>query len=196
MLDVPTTVANWVIYAPKEIKLLRTSGNLEQGAAAINFLEEPLMQVAAAAESPVASAYLAGAAGDKDGREAGFSVGFFNARRAKQGDRSMPLSTVSSKDGEFGMSRSVSNENIPAGQDLYDAVGKLASLQEAGILPLKIRLPKSGAIYRFNRLMTTQEALTLEATFVHLRMPWIVFGGVGLLLLPVGGFVTSRIRRS
>jgi hypothetical protein len=75
-------------------------------------------------------------------------------------------------------------------------VGEAAEpLQETGILPLKIRLPKSGTVYRFNRLMTTQDALMLDATFVHLRLPWVPFATVGLLLVPMGGLAIYRVRR-
>jgi len=70
-----------------------------------------------------------------------------------------------------------------------------ARLEETGILPLKIRLPKSGTVHRFSRLMTTQDALTLDATFVHLPMPWLPFAALGLLLLPVGGIAAFRLRR-
>ena len=69
-------------------------------------------------------------------------------------------------------------------------------LQETGILPLKIRLPKSGTVYRFNRLMTTQDALKLDATFVHLPTPWVPFAAFGLLLVPVGGVAVTRFRRA
>ena len=77
----------------------------------------------------------------------------------------------------------------------FEAAAKVfAPLQETGILPLKIRLPKSGNVYRFNRLMTTQEALTLDATFVHLPMPWVPFAVLGLLVLPLGITVAVRYR--
>ena len=56
-------------------------------------------------------------------------------------------------------------------------------MQEAGILPLKIRLPKSGTMHSFNRLMTAQEALELNAVFVNLPTVTFPLAGIGLLLL-------------
>ena len=68
-------------------------------------------------------------------------------------------------------------------------------LQERGILPLKIRLPKAGNVYQFNRLMTTQDTLTLKTTFVHLRMSWLI-AAAGLVMLPIGGLALVRFRHS
>ncbi|MBI3010939.1 MAG: hypothetical protein HYY58_00385, partial [Candidatus Omnitrophica bacterium] len=79
--------------------------------------------------------------------------------------------------------------------DQLEVAETFARLEETGILPLKIRLPKSGNVYRFNRLMTTQDALTLDATFVHLPFSWFPFAALGLLLLPVGGIMAFRLRR-
>jgi hypothetical protein len=75
--------------------------------------------------------------------------------------------------------------------DELSALGK--RLQEQGILPLKIRLPKAGTVHRFSRLMTTQDALALDATFVHVRLPWVPFAAMGLVLLPFGGFSLLRL---
>ena len=71
-----------------------------------------------------------------------------------------------------------------------------AGQKDAGILPLKIRLPKAGDVYRFNRLMTAEDALTLDATFVRLPTNWIALAGIGLLLVGGAGVMTLRIRRS
>ena len=68
-------------------------------------------------------------------------------------------------------------------------------LQESGILPLTIRLPKSGSVHQFHRLMTTQQALTLEATFVHLPMSWLPVAAVGRLMFTVGGVALIRFVR-
>ena len=95
-------------------------------------------------------------------------------------------------------------ENEPAPQE---EKGKVSNLQEfisslenrrgeTGILPLKIQVPKAGRIYHFNRLMTTQDALTFNATFVHLPMPWLPFAAFGLLLMPIGGLTIIRFRRT
>jgi hypothetical protein len=179
VLDVPTTISNWSVLTPRDVKFLRMSGNLERGGAAAGFLDDPFLQVASAAELPA--------------REGMFSGWRKNADAIQLTGKDRPAASAE-------LERSVFLES-------YDAVGQnddkraeavmanLGRLQETGILPLKIRLPNSGRIYRFNRLMTTQEALELEATFVHLRMPWIPLAGLGALLLPFGGFVASRVRR-
>lgn len=75
------------------------------------------------------------------------------------------------------------------------ALDQLKTWQEAGILPLKIRLPKSGRPYRFSRLMTAQEALALDATFVHLPLPWFA-AALGMLLTPIGVLAVRRFRRA
>ena len=68
-------------------------------------------------------------------------------------------------------------------------------LNETGILPLKIQLPNAGTVHRFNRLMTTQEALSLEATFVHVKLPFAPVAMLGCLMLPIGGVTLLRLRR-
>ena len=58
-----------------------------------------------------------------------------------------------------------------------------ARMQDTGILPLTIRLPKSGTRHAFNRLMTAQEALELNVTYVNLPVAILPFASVGVLLL-------------
>ncbi len=77
-------------------------------------------------------------------------------------------------------------------KELDEFVGRL---NETGILPLKIQLPKSGSVYRFSRLMTSQDALALEATFAHPKMPLLPFAAPRLRWVPMGGVALSRVRR-
>jgi hypothetical protein len=41
-LDVPTTVANWFVYAPRDVRWLRVSGNVERGAIPVQFVDDPV----------------------------------------------------------------------------------------------------------------------------------------------------------
>ncbi|MBI3323901.1 MAG: hypothetical protein HYZ92_01295 [Candidatus Omnitrophica bacterium] len=264
VLDIPTTVANWLLYTPRQTKLLKTSGNLERGAGPMQVVEEPF-QVALPSAVP--------------SRIAG---GFFNARRlsrqaeapksvatsAEEGERGGQLAqyepyyaeqnlTAGRSDGyteSYGLSKFVKPSAVSPvtragtegeGDDVRSAAvgrmylgsvaGALGSalfgeggdknkrggpsepprdneadekqlaafdgavamrMQEAGILPLKIHLPKAGRLYRFNRLLTSQEALHLDASFVTLPDavgPWPLFG-VGLLALSGGGIALKRRR--
>ena len=212
VLDVPTTVANWFLYAPNDIKFLKMSGNLERGAAAFDFVAEPFgSTIALAAELPAALGVpRSGSAVDE--------------LYLKQAATSAPLQAVSERDREeqtsyqpyYGQSEYRVNEKNSEGvmdqvaarvnqmlgrSDDYGpaevANSFTAPLQETGILPLKIRLPKSGTVYRFNRLMTAQEPLTVRGTFVHLRVPVASLAAVGLLLLLlVGRFAIARLPRA
>ena len=190
ILDVPTTIANWAVYTPRDVKFLRVSGNLERGAAVGDFLDEPFMQVASAAEPTGSPTFF-----DKVGRkleefeERTKESIAVHSRTVQLQDASVPYNS----NGEAKPSSIAGGGREREG--LEEVVESLGGLQETGILPLKIRLPKSGTVYRFNRLMTTQEAPELNATFVHVQMPWIHFAGLGLILLPLGGFVSYRVRR-
>jgi hypothetical protein len=80
--------------------------------------------------------------------------------------------------------------------EVEEFVGAMAArMQEAGIFPLKIRLPKAGTVHRFNRLMTAQEALELDALFVNLPTMMFPIAGLGLLLLSSGGAFLWRVWR-
>ena len=191
VLDVPTTVSGWALYAPSNVTFLRFSGNLERGAAGFDFLEEPFVQVASAEPLREPSSM---------GR--GFDAA--NSRKEKTSD----LLNINIQDADLLRTRRA-GLNVPkkvtdgrALQATASPEGSLAGveelegrLQEAGILPLKIRLPKSGTVHRFNRLMTSQEPLELKAIFVHAPMPWTAFAGFGLLLLPIGGLALVNVRR-
>ena len=61
---------------------------------------------------------------------------------------------------------------------------------------LKVRLPRTGNLYQFNRLMSGGDALEIDATFVRLELGWFPLAAAGLLLLPLGGFVALRFRRA
>jgi hypothetical protein len=197
VLDVPTTIANWSVYAPHEIKFLRVSGNLQKGLAPFEFLEEPFVQTAFAqtgvdrgAVKKIERSMFYGMIGKKPNLT--FSrKAKFDSKDDYGAYENEPQSAASLGD----------TAHMPAGvtesdEQLNDVIEELsARAQETGILPLKIRLPKSGKIYRFSRLMTTQDVLKLDATFVHVRMPWLFLAACGLLLLPVGGVIFIRFAR-
>jgi len=177
-LDVPSTIANWAIYTPREVKFLRMSGNVERGAAAFAFLDEPFMPSAAAAEPKGA---------------------FFEQLRSEASlSRKSHMQEMRDEDGfqaQFGgarlMAPAASSEDRLDGPDL----AWIGRANETGILPLKIQLPKSGTVYRFNRLMTTGDPLKLDGTFVHLRWSWVLFAAIGLLVVPLAGLVVARLGR-
>ena len=203
VLDVPTTVANWRLYAPRAITFLRISGNVDRGAAAFDFLEEPFGQtVALAAETPISetATMMGDTVRGRDGvlRRTGALLGQWDGRRWR--DRFVASRVAQEPSDSEAASTSVNGMAMnqapgrPDQDEQFEAVvGALDRLQETGIFPLKIRLPKTGTVYRFNRLMTTQDALKLEATFVHLRFPWMPLAVLGLILIPVGGVAVARL---
>lgn len=243
VLDVPTTISNWSVYAPSEVKLFRMRGNMEQGAAAVTFLGEP-MEVASAEASYKRDARLADAkakmleAAEKTGDllakmnpvgayvQRGIQGGmksnadstgtpFSSAGDWESHTRSRTIEESARWDGghDYDPNRqSVSNGpseieditskmmrpavTVPVSEEDYEAVRErfAGRLQETGVLPLKIRLPQAGHAYRFSRMMTTTEALRVETSFVHVRLPGGWLAGLGLILFPVGGFALTRFR--
>ena len=224
ILDVPTTIANWSVYAPKEVKFLKVSGNLERGAAPFEFLDEPFVQLAAVdgnvqyepdyGEAPATQPASNTRVRLQDAtKRAARSLSFFSYEKSavlgqlressdslggafSEGDKP---SNVANR--YTGVGAAAGGPDVSAGRSdderFREVIGHLAGrLQETGILPLKIRLPKSGSVYHFNRLMTTQDALTLDATFVHLRMPWVPFTAFGMLMVPIGGLLVYRTRHA
>ncbi len=220
-LDVPTTIANWSVYAPPEIQFLRVEGNLERGMAQADFVDDPF--------APMVFAQTGGRGGmfgdrihrlnSKDNsRSSGTELlaRQFKARRdaaVSESGVDEPVSDMAQTDPRdtddkwtkagapaerqaFAAKTPQPTTPMNAEERFEDVVADLnGRLQEAGILPLKIRLPKSGTVYHFSRLMTTQEALQLDATFLHLHMPWLPFAAMGLLVVPLGGVALIRIRR-
>jgi len=190
ILDVPTTIANWLVYTPKQMKFLRVSGNLEKGASALAFIEEPLTQVAIAS-APATGGWLARK--PMAPVPAAEPVGSYDSLVALEGkveDRSNPAQNIAAsatRHAEVAYKRMAATGG---GRDrvTQEVIGDMVErIQEAGIFPLKIRLPKAGTVHRFNRLMTAQEALELDALFVNLpTMVW-PFAGIGLLLLSSSG---------
>jgi hypothetical protein len=199
VLDVPTTVANWFVYAPKALQLLRVWGNLERGAAAVDFLEEPFRQLAQDVESKDKdqswSMNVVSGLGRAGSKRQLSKEGKAPTEESYQDEQPYASSAPSSSPEYTATGPPVAGVAGGMKEDLREVVEGLTSrLQETGVLPLKIRLPKSGRLYRFNRLMTTQEALELNATFVHLSLPWLSVVAVALLL-PIGGVVALRLRR-
>jgi hypothetical protein len=73
---------------------------------------------------------------------------------------------------------------------------KIGELQERGVLPFQIAIPRSGHVVRFGRLLTTGEPLTLRVRYLKNSVMPLVSGGVGLLgFLGVGGLFRKVIRR-
>jgi hypothetical protein len=214
-LDVPTTIANWAVFSPREVTFLRVRGNLAQGRSPVEFMEDPFEPVIAVAalrggswrgqldQARISSSESSDMGRESEALEARTEMAADEKRGDGFGDALKPVSRVlgTTKGRLRGAESPVAMEAAPLRNNAQDEEDKDAllqlgfQLQESGILPLKIRMPKSGTAHHFSRLMTSQEALTLEATFVHLPMPWIPFAGMGLVLLPLGGIVARRIRR-
>jgi hypothetical protein len=194
---VPTTVANWFMYAPAQVKFLTVGGNLNRGAAAFEFIEEPFMYAASGSEIREEERWNVRFKEDK-------SEGLTGMRQAA-GRSIRRVAKLASADGSekqyepyyADASYAVAQSPAPAAMELKSEADEISGwmnrLQETGILPLKIQLPKSGTVYRFNRLMTSGEPLSFDARFVHLRAPWI-FGAIGLLGLPASGAALIRFR--
>ena len=214
VLDVPTTIANWSVYVPQAMRFLQVKGNLEQGAAAADFLDEP----------PV-SRNMASASGDYEAnareafkrKDSGFIGGMQQSvaalkRRLTGNAKTATLEStdqiISQYEPYYGASPASDN---PRGDEDNKHFGKpvngnrskeelvsgadLSRLETTGILPLEIRLPKTGSAYHFNRLMTTDEPLKIDATFVRVPMSWVLLFGCALMLIPAGAFAAGLIRR-
>ena len=224
ILDVPTTIANWAVYAPHDVKFLRVSGNLERGSAPVDFLEEPSdASIMTGPQSQTRVAILEqlgdqvrqftdkhGAFGGRLKNQSGrFAYGITESKneplRTNSNGEAVDAADAANKvelrqigsDGSEGRERPPAT-SAPAKDDRFDEelMGEFSKhLQDIGILPLKVRLPKAGTVYHFSRLMTTQDALTLDASFVHLPMPWVPFATFGLVLLPMGGVMVTRFVR-
>ncbi|MBI4341769.1 MAG: hypothetical protein HY599_00205 [Candidatus Omnitrophica bacterium] len=199
ILDVPTTVANWSVFAPRDVKFLRMSGNLERGAAPFEFVDEPFIQVASAAEAPMSQAVMV--MQEREDRKNW--KGWLIAKRARVGTGGARYASHDALEepqdqSVVGFALSTNASVTPSTDEQFAGMlGDLGGrLQESGILPLKIHLPKSGDLYRFNRLMTSQEALEIDATFVHIRMPWVMAGLAGFAALGIAAMASIRLRRA
>ena len=195
ILDVPTTVSNWFVYTPSDVKFLRMSGTMDQGAARYAFLNEPFMQVAYAQErsQEEGRAYL------KRGLE--ISLGAISLGATKHigsaYDPNYADSAYTRTAGVGGIDEG--KMDAPRAARQMESFSELQKdfdrrSKESGILPLKIQLPAAGTIHRFHRLMTTNEALQLHATFVHVPMPQVPWIAVILILGGVGGTLMYRRR--
>lgn len=218
VLDVPTTLANWIVYAPRDVHFLRFRGNLDREVLPAAFVDEPSLKldrerIIARAAGGVASPAMEIAADkpEEEGKVAhseprgSFLQEMFDveARKRKQveqdkqgyyGDRenedpsSSPHAMRPSSNQFF---KTVGNDKDEEG--VRDALAILnGRMQEGGILPLKVQLPKAGRVYRFSRIMTAQEALTLQANFVHLPFGYLPFAILGMIIAPLSGFTLLR----
>ncbi len=224
-LDIPTTAANWALYMPTRVKPMRWGGNVERGASAFRFVDEPVLM----ASLPVGSFELSnsnrgllGALGGS--REPRSQVVAELKRKTAQikeyshhqrsfRDRAVGKS-VSNMGGDslYGeqeamryeedaqtrpdalLAPQMSNENLGL---FYMDGSSLA--QDAGVLPLRVRLPRSGKAHLFHRLLTTQEPLVIEADYLNPQLPaamWpAMLGLLGMGLVPVGGMIFVKRRR-
>ncbi|MBI4356074.1 MAG: hypothetical protein HY597_06480 [Candidatus Omnitrophica bacterium] len=171
-LDMPVSATNWTLYLPKEYQFFRFRGNIDTGSLAYAFVDEPRMMVAYATSS------MPGALGGAE-------------RRSHFSQRAMNAATEPQEYDKLEMNR----EDVPASQpgvyaELEAKDGRLsdviAKMEESGILPLKIHLPRAGRSYHVSRLMTATEPLTVRALFVGVpQVVWPV-GWIGLVLMATG----------
>lgn len=212
LLDIPTTIANWELYAPQEMRFVRLGGNIERGAAPFAFLSESFDPVAMASTGTRLPASVASPQEEwHRGQPAKRSVmrqeqpvenqaGSF-MRKNKWGMFEQAVDDVKEFFGgnsEDKLNRDRSDErDADTAQGWVDAFALQA--QERGILPLKIQLPRSGRLYCFNRLMTDRDALRIDATFVRVSSLWmrlLSLMGLTLVFLPVGGWVVRLIKKT
>ncbi|MBI3010651.1 MAG: hypothetical protein HYY57_06695 [Candidatus Omnitrophica bacterium] len=196
VLDVPVTIANWYVLAPHEVPFVKFHGNLEQGSAAVSFLQEPFqtMSRSVGAVALMRQELAEDRKMAKGSRQArGIIANQYVARASafesfdgSDNELDEPNSSKPSKPEEASYASG-------SFKDVSDAIA--SRLQEQGILPLKIRLPRTGRVYRFHRLLTSGEAMVLGGTFIHTPMPWFPLAGVGLLILPFGALTVPRLRR-
>lgn len=182
LLDVPTTVVNWLLYAPSDVKFLRLSGTMDKGAAAYAFLTDPFTQVA----------YAQTASGVSErGRDMLDRLNFKAGRQQWQRQASLVSANGDEASTEGALEAPAAPPSLSFEEMRKDFDQRL---NETGILPLKIQLPASGRVQQFHRLMTTNEALQLHATFVHLPLPQVPWVAAILILGGVGGTLVYRQR--
>lgn len=187
-LDVPTTVANWFVYTPQQVKFLKVSGNLERGVSLAEFSEAPMIRTAAIADAGsderLHTALEAEGYRENGQKERNFLVRkVANVRGLKidvsEEPQSKPAEGAGTAGGRLFSVDAMDYKNNA--EDMFQEVAR--RMQDTGILPLKIRLPKSGAVHAFNRLMTAQGALELHVTYVNLPVAVLPLASVGLLLI-------------
>ncbi len=73
----------------------------------------------------------------------------------------------------------------------------MAQVQQTGLLPFRIAVPRSGRPHLFGKLLTTGEPLTIQVRYLRSPITTLLSGGIGLLgLLGLGrGFRIFRRRR-
>ncbi|HEX9780038.1 MAG TPA: hypothetical protein VGB20_02355 [bacterium] len=187
-LDVPLTIANWTVFAPESVRFMRVKGNVERGATPTEFLAGPFTP-----------------AGRRDANAGGVMR---MLKRHAQFIGQDELGESGKTDGKMRAAAEAPVVALGYGH-LADAPGRgredremdlLQSLpatpETTGLLSLMIRLPKSGRAYQFSRLMTAEDALRMDATFVHIAFPWLPVAAAGFLLVPVVGLVGFRLCRS
>jgi hypothetical protein len=213
VLSVPTTVANWSVYAPRDLAFLKISGNLERGAASPEFVSDPFATSAFAHLAPYPGAQpVAGGSVVREGDNspAAYLQSLLARRRRAAQKQAADAQSSWSASGLFGVAGTTDEPEPNDSSQREDRTGRMlqqedvakslekhsTQMQEAGILPLKISLPKSGRAYRFSRLMTIHQALELRVTYVHVRTAWVPLGSLGALVTPVGAIlIVGRFAR-
>lgn len=216
VLDIPTTIANWMVYSPAQMKWLRMSGNLEEGRASSQFVDDPFGTVVLAAAFGGEETF-SGIAGSKSkmdelvqkrrphilrdlltrGKEGerGDDYRQYNAQAGYAFDKS-ESDSISNGDLSLPSSSAESPAQPHASRVATLEEKDLKKMQESGILPLKIHLPKAGRLHHFNRLMSTNDALELEVIFVNVPSFWLPLLGVVVMMVTTGGLAVRRFRKA
>jgi len=152
VLDLPVTVTSWNLFLPEEVRGFWFGGNLQRHLKIAGFLPDPQgMELFRALPQPLRQAVGAGR---------------------------MAMQKSAAADADGVMAEESSNAYQDSRENFQQAMAKV---QQTGVLPFRISLPQSGRLYRFGRLLTTQEALILDVRYS--RVPSFPFaaGGIGLI---------------
>ena len=168
VLDIPVTVARWILFLPEQIQGVRFTGNLQRNLIVAGFLPEfqPLRQQVEADK-----AYSRGNENQRVLDKHFMGASF----RERLKPEAMEVDRVE--------------------KDFSNAVAKV---QQTGVLPFRIAIPHSGRPYVFGKLLVAGDPLTIQVRYLKTPIPTLLSGGIGLLgFLGLGsGFRTSRRRQS
>jgi len=163
VLDLPVTVTSWNLFLPEEVRGFWFGGNLQRHLRIAGFLPD-LPRIAEAETYPSNASNLGAPAAQRSAK--------MNARAMlSRADRADEV------DG-FIMAGGPSVADRDEKEEFQRALNKV---QQTGVLPFRISLPQSGRLYRFGRLLTTQEALILDVRYSRVPSFPIAAGGIGLI---------------
>ena len=170
VLDIPVTVARWVLFLPEQIRGYRFAGNLQRNLRVAGFLSEPQP-----VDQPV-------------------PVSWNRDMRKEKGRLMLAAGAAKSAPSRQGFD----GEEKEADQLQQEFQEAVAQVRQTGVLPFKIAIPRSGRPYAFGKLLTTGDPLTIQVQYLRTPITTVLSGGIGLLgLLGLGrGFRTFRRRRS